>query len=66
LDNLNAWLWKPQEFAHGTKMTFIGLPKAEDRANMVAFLNSMSDKPVPVGQLAGGAGGGDKAPASKP
>ncbi len=52
LDNLNEWLWKPQSFAHGTKMTFIGLPKAEDRANVVAYLNSMSDSPKPLASLA--------------
>lgn len=55
LDNLNAWLFKPQEFAKGTKMTFIGLPKAEDRANVIAYLNSMSDKPLPVADLTKGA-----------
>jgi len=55
LDNLNAWLFKPQDFAKGTKMTFIGLPKAEDRANVIAYLNSMSDSPVPVAQLTAGA-----------
>ncbi|HXE26897.1 MAG TPA: c-type cytochrome [Stellaceae bacterium] len=58
LDNLNAWLFKPQEFAKGTKMTFIGLPKAEDRANVIAYLNSMSDKPLPVADLTKGAATG--------
>lgn len=65
LDNLNAWLWKPQTFAQGTKMTFIGLAKPEDRANVIAYLNSMSDSPVPVAQLtagAAGASGGAAAP----
>ncbi len=47
-DNLNEWLWKPQSFAHGTKMTFIGLPKAQDRANVIAYLNSLSDSPKPL------------------
>jgi cytochrome c len=68
LDNLNAWLWKPQQFASGTKMTFIGLPKPEDRANVIAYLNSMSDKPLSVADLTKGAetgapAGGDKAAA---
>ena len=58
LDNLNAWLFKPQQFAKGTKMTFIGLPKAEDRANVIAYLNSMSDKPLPVADLTKGAATG--------
>jgi cytochrome c len=58
LDDLNAWLFKPQDFAKGTKMTFIGLPKAEDRANVVAYLNSMSDKPLSVADLTKGAATG--------
>jgi cytochrome c len=58
LDNLNAWLFKPQEFAKGTKMTFVGLPKAQDRANVVAYLNSMSDKPLSMAELTAGAATG--------
>jgi cytochrome c len=37
-DELNVWLWKPQFFAKGTKMTFAGLPKAQDRADVIAYL----------------------------
>lgn len=37
-DELNVWLYKPQDFAHGTKMTFAGLPKAQDRADVIAYL----------------------------
>jgi len=48
VDALNEWLWKPQIFAKGTKMTFIGLPKAQDRANVIAYLNSLSDSPKPL------------------
>ena len=40
-EKLNVWLYKPQQFAKGTKMTFAGLPKAEDRANVVAYLQSL-------------------------
>ena len=71
LDNLNAWLFKPQEFAKGTKMTFIGLPKAEDRANVIAYLNSMSDKPLSIDDLTKGAAtgataGGEQKPGAAP
>ena len=38
LDKLNDWLCKPQDFAKGTKMTFAGLPKAQDRADVIAYL----------------------------
>jgi cytochrome c len=41
VENLNHWLYKPQGFAKGTKMTFAGLSKAEDRANMVKYLESL-------------------------
>lgn len=50
VDNLNKWLSNPQSFAKGTKMTFAGLPKAQDRANVVAYLNSLSDSPQKLGQ----------------
>jgi cytochrome c len=48
VDTLNEWLWKPQAFVKGTKMTFVGLPKAKDRADVIAYLNSLSDSPKPL------------------
>jgi len=50
VDELNQWLFNPQSFAKGTKMTFAGLPKEQDRANVVAYLNSLSDSPKPLGK----------------
>jgi cytochrome c len=41
-----AFIADPKIYLPGTKMTFAGLPKPEDRANVLAFLNSKSDKPV--------------------
>ena len=40
-EKLNLWLLKPQQFAKSTKMSFPGLPKAQDRADVVAYLNSL-------------------------
>jgi cytochrome c len=40
-DELNIWLFKPQDFAHGTKMAFPGLLKAQDRADVIAYLQSL-------------------------
>jgi cytochrome c len=37
-DNLNAFLTSPKAYAPGTKMSFAGLPKATDRANLIAWL----------------------------
>jgi cytochrome c len=54
-DLLNDWLYKPQNFARGTKMTFVGLPKAKDRADVIAYLNSLSDSPKPLAAEGGGA-----------
>ncbi len=47
-DNLSQWLTSPKAFAPGTKMTFAGLSNPQDRANVIAFLNSHSDAPKPL------------------
>lgn len=46
--NLSDWLKSPKAFAPGTKMTFAGLSKPEDRANIIAYLNQQSDAPKPM------------------
>ncbi len=51
--NLDAWLANPQDFAHGTKMTFAGFPKAKDRADLIAYLDTLSDHPVPLPKAPG-------------
>ena len=47
-DNLSQWLTSPKAFAPGTKMTFAGLSNPQDRADVIAFLNSHSDAPKPL------------------
>jgi cytochrome c len=37
---MNQWLKKPKSLAAGTKMSFAGISKPEDRANLMAYLNS--------------------------
>jgi len=39
-DSMNAWLTSPKAFAPGTKMSFAGLSKPEDRANLLVYLNA--------------------------
>ena len=39
-DKMSAWLANPKKFASGNKMTFAGLGNPQDRANVMAFLNS--------------------------
>lgn len=47
-ENLDAFLAAPKEWAPGTKMAFAGLKKASDRAELIAFLRTLSDDPVPL------------------
>ncbi len=42
---LNKFLWKPKKYAPGTKMSYAGLKKPEDRAAMVAWLRTLADSP---------------------
>lgn len=41
LDELNAFVASPKEHVPGTKMTFAGLPKEADRANLAAYLATL-------------------------
>lgn len=41
---LDAWLKSPKAVAPGTKMTFAGLPDQQERANVIAYLNSQGGK----------------------
>jgi cytochrome c len=38
--NLNDFLANPKGYAPGTKMAFAGLPKPQDRANLIAWLET--------------------------
>ena len=44
-ENMDAWLKSPKAFAAGTKMSFAGLSKPEDRANIMAFLKANGGGP---------------------
>lgn len=41
------FLRDPRAYVPGSKMTFEGLPSAQDRADVLAFLQTLSDAPVP-------------------
>jgi cytochrome c len=47
-ESLNAWLESPRTYAPGTKMTFAGIKKVEERANLIAWLRTQSDSPPPL------------------
>jgi len=66
---MDKWLKSPRDFAPGTKMTFAGLGNAEDRANVIAYINAQgSNLPLPAadaapaeGEAANGAAPADNA-----
>jgi cytochrome c len=54
VDDLNQFLTKPQAFVTDTKMTFGGLPRPQTRADVIAYLNTLSDNPAPLPKAAAG------------
>lgn len=50
-DALDAWLTSPRKYAPGTKMTFAGIANPQDRANLIAYLNTQgSNLPLPAAE----------------
>jgi cytochrome c len=47
-DHLYEFLKNPQAVLAGTKMTFVGLKKPEDRINVIAYLRTLNDAPPPI------------------
>lgn len=41
-EELDAFLTKPRAYAKGTKMSFAGLRKEDDRANVIAYLSTFA------------------------
>jgi cytochrome c len=46
--DLFNFLRQPAVFVPGTKMSFAGLPKPQDRLNVMAFLRMQADTPAPL------------------
>jgi cytochrome c len=61
-DALNKWLTDPRGDVPGTAMTFAGLPNEKQRADLIAFLDTLSKNPVPLPKAAEG---GAPAPETK-
>jgi len=51
-EHLDLWLTNPQAFATGTIMAFPGIPDLHTRADVIDFLRTKSDSPVPLPEAA--------------
>jgi cytochrome c len=59
IEELNVYLTNPRGYVPGTSMSFAGLPRGSERADIIAFLNGKSDSPAPLPKAA-------EAPSSSP
>jgi cytochrome c len=63
-DALNHWLYKPSTYAPGTRMSFAGITSDKQRADVIAYLRSLADNPVPLPKPEEAKG--NNAPATQP
>jgi cytochrome c len=54
-DELNKFLANPRSYIPGTAMTFGGLSKPDQRADVIDYLHTLSDNPLPLPKTAEGA-----------
>ena len=52
IDDLNQFLTNPRGAIPGTNMTFAGISRASERADLLAYLNSLADNPAPLPKAA--------------
>jgi cytochrome c len=46
VEEIDHWIARPSDYLPGNKMVFIGMPKAEDRAAVIAYIQQESAKPA--------------------
>lgn len=47
-EDINHLIFKPLTYVKGTKMAFAGLPKEQERADVIAYLRTMAETPKPL------------------
>lgn len=47
-DKMSDWLYAPNDFAPGTEMSYAGIKNTQTRANVVAYLRTLSTRPLPL------------------
>ncbi len=63
-DELNKWLIDPRAMVPGTAMTFAGLSSEKQRADVIAYLDTLSKNPVPLPTAANAPAAAPAAPPS--
>jgi len=56
IDDLSQFIINPRGYVPGTNMTFAGIQRGGERADVIAYLNSLSDNPAPLPKAAEAAG----------
>jgi cytochrome c len=51
-DELNKFLTNPRGYITGTNMTFAGLSREQQRAEVIGYLRTLADSPVPLPKAA--------------
>ena len=51
-DDLNHFLQNPKAFVTGTSMSFAGLPRDSERADVIDYLRTLADSPLPLPKAA--------------
>jgi cytochrome c len=52
IDDLNQFIANPRTYIPGTNMTFAGIQRESERADVLVYLNSLSDSPAPLPKAA--------------
>ncbi|MDP1961683.1 MAG: cytochrome c family protein [Reyranella sp.] len=47
-EDINHMILKPTSYVRGTKMAFAGLPKEQERADVIAYLRTLAETPKPL------------------
>ena len=47
-EEMNGFLTKPKDWIKGTKMSFVGLKNAKERAAVILYMNENTDSPLPL------------------
>src|SRR5689334_15005142 len=54
-EDLDTYLTNPRGMVPGTNMSFAGIPRGKERADLITFLNTKSDKPAELPKQAAAA-----------